>query len=152
MEEFKKIVALSFIKVHNKYPFVNTKTALAKKLSKEIADDKLIEPYRHYKTLLIYYDYFFRNGKKQDPTDTVIYKLLRFLNYDSFEQFVRNQPQDLNYLETVPFIDHSSISSKDKKRDKEVIKKQAMEVQIENGSSLLSSKKKIVITIDISFA
>ncbi|MBW1297026.1 hypothetical protein [Aquimarina litoralis] len=105
MEEFKKIVALTFVRAIEKYPWISSKTTLAKKISEVITRKEGKEPEEtYYKTLLIYFDYFFNDGKKQEPTNSIINKFLVFLDYDSIEQFIKNQPTDKSYLEKVPFV------------------------------------------------
>ncbi len=107
MEEFKKIVALSFIEAHQKNPLANSKNALAKTISEKINKNEngsSDEKHRYSKTLLNYYNYYFSNGKKQTPSDSIINKLLNYLGYDSKQQFVNNQPSDISYLHKIPFI------------------------------------------------
>ncbi len=118
MKEFKKIIALSFIEAYKKYPLVTSKTSLSKKISETITEKEEGEPDdKHYKSLLNYYDYFFNDGKKQEPTEVMINKLLSFLGYNSMDHFFKNQPSDLSYLERVPFVDYKSKSSVDNEDD-----------------------------------
>ncbi|MBG6129414.1 hypothetical protein IWQ47_001283 [Aquimarina sp. EL_43] len=121
MEEFKKIVALSFIKAKKDNPLAGSKTALAKKISKRITkNEKEGENERHYKTLSNYYDFFFKNGAKQEPTETIINKLLAYLNYDSTDQFLKNQPIDDSYLKEVPFVDYKTEIGSDEELTNEI--------------------------------
>ncbi len=148
MEEFKKIVALSFIKAKKDNPLATSKTALAKIISKKITEGKEEGDERHYKTLSNYYEFYFHNGKKQTPTNTIINKLLSYLAYDSQKQFIDNQPSDLSYLEKVPFVDY---------QPKSLIKKEGdisdVEEDIEDGVTSINIKgnrgtlKQIIITI-----
>lgn len=108
MEEFKKIVALSFIEAYRNNSLATTKNALAKFISEEInkkENGSVIDEHRYARTLLNYYNYYFNGGKQHTPSDTLINKLLKYLGYDSQKQFTNNQPSDLSYLEEVPFVD-----------------------------------------------
>lgn len=106
MEEFKKIVALVFVEGHKRYPYTTNKTALARKISEEITlKEEGIPDNKHYKTFVNYYDHFFHSKKKLKPSENTIRKLLSFLNYDSLEHFINNQPISLEYLDQIPFLE-----------------------------------------------
>ncbi len=109
MEEFKKIVALSFIRAHKKNPLATSKNALAKIISEEMNKNEggeIIDEHRYSKTLLNYYNFYFNEGKKQTPSDSIINKLLKYLGYDSQKQFTTNQLSDTSYLDRVPFVNY----------------------------------------------
>ena len=154
MEEFKKIVALSFTKAYKDNPLSTSKTALSKKISEAITEKEFGEPdERHYKSLVNYYDYFFNEGKKQEPTEAMINKLLGFLNYESLDQFIKNQPLDKSYLENVPFVNSNEIDT-----SKEVSKNNENEEQVSlvdtnspNKKTIWNRlKRKITVTITVS--
>ncbi|WP_025742396.1 hypothetical protein [Aquimarina pacifica] len=118
MEVFKKIVALSFIEAYQKNPHITSKTGLARKISESITEKEGKAPDdKHYKSLLNYFDFYFNDGKKKEPTETLINKLLGYLKFDSMGQFLKNQPSDLSYLERVPFVDYKPKPSVENKDD-----------------------------------
>lgn len=154
MEEFKKIVALSFIKAYKDNPLSTSKTALSKKISEVITEKEFGEPdERHYKSLVNYYDYFFKEGKKQEPTEVMINKLLGFLNYDSLDQFVKNQPVDKSYLNTVPFVNSKEMTYSKEVPGKNEHDRQEPSVNIppETKRTIWNRlKRKITVTITVS--
>lgn len=148
MEEFKKIIARSFIEAYKKNPLVTSKTALSKKISEAITEREEGEPDdKHYKSLLNYYDYFFNEGKKQEPTETMINKLLNFLDYDSLDQFIKNQPVDESYLERVPFVKDILIDEPDMENPVIDIKDNIALKSNDDGEDGETPWKKIIITI-----
>ena len=162
MEEFKKIVALAFVEAYKKYPLVTSKTALSKKISEAITEKEEGEAGdKHYKSLVNYYDYFFNEGKKQEPTEIMINKLLSFLNYDTFEQFTKNQPCDTEYLDNVPFVLVEEPESKDSEDDDinsnspedsagdNIISDPPPEIEEENNDDWV---RKIIIIISITLS
>ncbi|WP_298539511.1 hypothetical protein [uncultured Aquimarina sp.] len=152
MEEFKKIVALSFIEAYKKYPFTKTKTALSKKISEEITEKEEGEAdEKHYKSLVNYYDYFFNQGSnKQEPTETMVNKLLSFLNYDSREQFVKNQPIDDGYLDNVPFVKNVLVTEPEDSTGDDIKIDPPEDVEEDDSDSNSNWVRKIVVTISIA--
>ncbi|WP_074406097.1 hypothetical protein [Aquimarina megaterium] len=152
MEEFKKIVALSFIQAYRNNSFATTKNALAKIISEEInkkENGSLIDEHRYARTLLNYYNYYFNGGKQHTPSDTLINKLLKYLGYDSQKQFINNQPSELSYLEEVPFVDFKTEIGSEGEPTNEIDQNPPEVIEITG-----IGWKKIVITISFisSFA
>ncbi|WP_282087082.1 hypothetical protein [Aquimarina algiphila] len=140
MEEFKKIVALCYIKAKNDNPLASSKTALAKIISIRITENEEDDgDDKHYKTLSNYYEYFFNEGKKYTPSDSIINKLLSYLRYDSIDQFLKNQPIDEDYLKEVPFVDYKT---KDRKEQEDAPE--------EEGGEGNKWFKKIIISVSIT--
>ncbi|WP_106794716.1 hypothetical protein [Aquimarina sp. Aq78] len=156
MEEFKKIVALSFIEAYRNNSLATTKNALAKIISEEInkkENGSLIDEHRYARTLLNYYNYYFNSGKQQTPSDTLINKLLKYLGYDSQKQFTNNQPSDLSYLEEVPFVDDKTEVRRDEPSPNETgqnISKEQKEKLREIQRKKEIKKRKLYIKIGIS--
>ena len=154
MDEFKKIVALSFVKAYKDNPLSTSKTALSKKISEVITEKEFGEPdERHYKSLVNYYDYFFKEGKRQEPTEAMINKLLGFLNYDSLDQFIKNQPFDKSYLQSVPFVNNTEISSSKEVSSNNENDKQETLINTPSGKKRTiwnRLKRKITVTITVS--
>ena len=150
MEEFKKIVALSFIKAKKDNPLATSKNALANIVSEEINKNEngsLIDEHRYSRTLLNYYNFYFNKGKQQTPSESIINKLLNYLEYDSQNQFIKNQPIDDNYLKEVPFVNYKIEAEVRNEIPPNETNQNTVEREARNTINIDDRWKKIVITI-----
>jgi hypothetical protein len=100
-DDFKKIIALVFIKAYKENNYIKSKTRLAHVISKDFLKQNILIS---YKSLLNYFNQFF--GIPPDsfnPSEDVIEALLHYINFDSLKHFQLNQPTDKDYLNNVPF-------------------------------------------------
>lgn len=150
MQEFKKIVALSFVEAYQKNPLASSKNALAKIISEEINKNEgggILEEHRYAKTLVNYYNFYFSKGKQQKPSITIINKLLHYLGYYSQQDFFTNQPKSEDYLNKVPFVTNpTSIQPNHWNREKNLTP--SLKTRIKKEKRWL---KRINVTISISF-
>ncbi|WP_430411335.1 hypothetical protein [Kordia sp.] len=120
LEILKKIIGLTFKKGKDDNPETTNKT----ELSKKIADHPIVKNTLTYKSLLNYFNYFFLDlGKQTTPSNDSIDALLRYINFQSYKQFLENSPS-IDFEKDVPFIDKKELeksSHKERKNDDEII-------------------------------
>lgn len=99
----KKLIAGVFIKGEKDFSLSKNKTDLVKKLS----ETKELKGKISYKTLLNYFDFYFRSGKEVNPNSDIIYTLLKYLGYQTEKQF-QNNPPTIDYKD-VPFVNGKNM-------------------------------------------